>query len=377
MRDLNLANVNVTANPGVTFQTVGTLAGTNLGTVSGVTADGTVNGGTVTDAVLGGLVGANGWLQFRQPGPGQITNSHVDVDVSSAGINVALGGLVGFNAPGSIIFGSSASGDVIATATVNQGGQGCGFGNSCQHVSAGGLVGENFGTIAFSLAIGDVFVGSNGTAGGLVGFNTGVIANAFAAGNVTGAPGSGGVDGDGGSTTLGGLVGINQGVISNSVAIGDVGGANVANLQAGGLVGDNSGAILSSTAFGNVQAGDDSNGRRAGRLQFGQQLQLLRLHARRRLAVLQHRRRSSTRTRSATSRSARRASPADSWAAGDGLIANSTAFGNVLGGGNSVLGRLHRRAELRERRRRDLILAVRRDQSPAPDPTASSADSPA
>ena len=75
VRDLNLANVNVTANPGVTFQTVGTLAGTNLGTVSGVIATGTVNGGTVTDAVLGGLVGANGSFDFGGQG-GQITGSH-------------------------------------------------------------------------------------------------------------------------------------------------------------------------------------------------------------------------------------------------------------------------------------------------------------
>ena len=337
VRDVNLANVNVTANPGVTFQTVGTLAGTNLGTVSGVTADGTVNGGTVANAVLGGLVGANGGgFNFGSQG-GQITNSHVDVDVSSAGINVALGGLVGFNAPGSIIFGSSASGDVIATATVNQGNQDCGFGNSCQHVSAGGLVGENFGTIAFSLAIGDVFVGSNGTGGGLVGFNSGVIANSFAAGNVAGAPGSGGVDGDGGSTTLGGLAGINQGLISNSAAIGDVGGANVANLQAGGLVGDNSGAILSSTALGNVQAGDGSN---AGGLVasnsinnfncFGCMLGdgspyfntagIFDSHAFGDVTV------------GATSVAG------GFVGAGDGLIAGSTAFGNVLGGGNSVLG---------------------------------------
>ena len=86
--------------------------------------------------------------------------------MSSAGINVELGGLVGFNAPGSIIFGSSASGDVIATAGVNKGGEGCSFSNSCQHVSVGGLVGDNLGTIASSFAIGDVFVGANGTAGG-------------------------------------------------------------------------------------------------------------------------------------------------------------------------------------------------------------------
>ena len=155
VRDLNLANVNVTANPGVTFQTVGTLAGTNLGTVSGVTADGSVNGGTATDAALGGLVGANGNFGFGfGSGPGSITNSHADVNVSSASINVALGGLAGFNAPGSIIFGSSASGDVIATASVNKGGEGCSFSNSCQHVSAGGLVGDNLGTIAFSFATG-------------------------------------------------------------------------------------------------------------------------------------------------------------------------------------------------------------------------------
>ena len=122
------------------------------------------------------------------------------------------------------------------------------------------------------------------------------------------------------------------------MAIGDVGGLNVANLQAGGLVGDNSGTILSSSAFGNVQAGDGSNAGGLGRIQFDQQLQLRRLHARRRFAVTSTPPRSSTRTRSATSRSARRASPADCVGAGDGFIASSTAIGNVLGGGNSVLG---------------------------------------
>ena len=258
VRDLNLANVNVTANPGVTFQTVGTLAGTNLGTVSDVTADGTVDGGTATDAALGGLVGSNGGFNFSNQG-GLISGSHANVAVSGAGINVALGGLVGFNAPGSLIYGSSASGDVIATAGVNKGGEGCSFSNACQHVSAGGLVGDNLGTIAYSLATGDVVVGTNGTAGGLVGFNSGIISNGVAAGNVTGAAGTGGVDGEGSSTTLGGLAGVNQGLISKSAAFGEVGGANVANLQAGGLVGDNSGTITSSFAFGNVRGGDGSN----------------------------------------------------------------------------------------------------------------------
>ena len=296
--------------------------------------------------------------------------------MSSAGINVALGGLVGFNAPGSIIFGSSASGDVIATASVNKGGQDCGFSNSCQHVSAGGLVGDNFGTIASSFAIGDVFVGANGTAGGLVGFNTGVIANAFAAGNVTGAPGTGGVDGDGGSTTLGGLAGINQGVISNSAAIGDVGGPNVANLQAGGLVGDNSGAILSSSAFGNVQAGDGSN---AGGLVASNSVNNFNCSG----CMLGD-----------GSPYFNTASIFDSHAFGDVTVGSDERRRRIRGRRRRVhrqqhrvrqrpgrrqqrAGRLHRRAELRERRRRDPGVAVRRDQSPAPDPTASSAGSPA
>ena len=290
----------------------------------------------MTDAALGGLVGANGGFNFGGQG-GQIIGSHASVDVSSAGINVAFGGLVGFNAPGATIFGSSASGDVIATAGVTKGGEGCSFSNSCQHVSVGGLVGDNLGTIASSFAIGDVFVGANGTAGGLVGFNTGVIANAVAGGNVTGAAGTGGVDGEGGSTTLGGLVGINQGVISNSAAFGDVGGPNVANLQAGGLVGDNSGAILSSSAFGNVQAGDKSiagglvasnsvnNFNCSGCMlgdgsPFFNTAAIINSHAFGDVTV-------------------GTASVAGGFvAAGDGFIANGTAIGNVLGGGNSVLG---------------------------------------
>ena len=340
VRDVNLVNVSVTANPGVASQTVGTLAGINLGTVSGVIATGTVDGGTVTDAALGGLVGANGGFNFGGQG-GQIIGSHASVDVSSASTNVSLGGLVGFNAPGSIIFGSSASGDVIATAGVKEGGEGCSFSNSCQHVSAGGLVGDNLGTIASlsptapTFATGNVSVGSNGTAGGLVGFNSGVIANAVAIGSVTGAAGTGGINGEGGSTTLGGLVGVNQGLISGSSASGNVGSLNVGSLQAGGLVGDNSGTIQSSVASGNVQSGEGSN---AGGLvasnsafacngctngdgsPFFNTAAIFDSHAFGDVTV------------GATSVAGGFAG------AGDGLIANSTAIGNVLGGGNSVLG---------------------------------------
>ena len=351
VRNLNLANVDVSANPGVSFQAVGTLAGTNQGTISNVTASGEVDGGTVSGAILGGLVGANGTFDFGGHS-GLITGSKADVTVSSAGVNVALGGLAGVNSPGSAIIGSFAIGDVIATATVAKGGPDCGSSNaSCQHVSAGGLVGENFGTIAFSVATGDVSVGPNGTAGGLAGFNSGIITNAFATGNVTGAPGTGGVDGEGGSTTLGGLAGVNQGLISNSGAIGKVGGPNVANLQAGGLVGSNSGTIQSSCRTRQRAGGRWQHCRRTGRIKFDQQLRIAPA------ACWATVRPTSTSPRSSSSHAFGDVTVGDASVAGGlgrepatGTIAGSSAIGTVTRRRQQRARRLHRHADLRERR---------------------------
>src|SRR5262249_15112740 len=156
---------------------------------------------------------------------------------------------------------SHATGNVTSTASVVQNGPNCVNSSTCQYVSAGGLVGQNFGEIETSFyAQGTVSVGSNATGGGLAGFNSGIIDGASASGNVTGAAGTSpnGPNGQGGGTTLGGLVGDNQGLIGNSQASTNVGGANIANLQAGGLVGSNAGAIVLSTASGNVQAGNGS-----------------------------------------------------------------------------------------------------------------------
>src|SRR5262249_35537845 len=62
--NLNLTNVSVSANPGLGSgnfsQFVGTLAGSNAGTISNVSASGTVNGAAVVGVVAGGLVGQNG-----------------------------------------------------------------------------------------------------------------------------------------------------------------------------------------------------------------------------------------------------------------------------------------------------------------------------
>ena len=180
VRNLNLTNVSVIADSSANSQLVGTLAGTNAGTISNVSATGQVQGGSGSTA--GGLVGQN------------------------------LGTIAGVTVP-------------VLT-------QPCVVGQTCASVA--------------------VSVGSNGIGGGLAGSNSGTITNAFATGDVTGAAGTSGF------TTLGGLAGVNLGSVSNSFASGDVGSPNVANLQAGGLVGNNSGTILSSTALGNVQTGDTS-----------------------------------------------------------------------------------------------------------------------
>ena len=113
---------------------------------------------------------------------------------------------------------------------------------------AGGLVGDNFGTISGSYVIGSV---SNGgyRAGGLVGFNrsAGTIRDSYATGSVTGG-------GD-----IGGLVGDNAGAIRNSYATGSVtGGGENEFASIGGLVGENDGTIRDSYATGSVTGGGEN-----------------------------------------------------------------------------------------------------------------------
>ena len=109
-----------------------------------------------------------------------------------------------------------------------------------------GLVGENWGTVSNSYAIGNI-TGSTSTSGdnvgGLVGFlNTNAfVSHSYASGSVRGA------------SQVGGLVGNNWGTVSNSHATGNVtgssGGANV-----GGLVGfvHEGGVVSTSYATGGV-----------------------------------------------------------------------------------------------------------------------------
>jgi Subtilase family/The GLUG motif len=321
------------SNSATAFNVAGGLVATNLGTITDSSASGNVSGGAFS--VIGGLVGQNGLFDS---GPGSITSSSATGNIFSTGINASLGGLAGFNSPGSTITASFATGSVTSTASVVQNGPNCAASNSCQNVSAGGLVGQNFGSIADSSAGGNVNVGSNGTGGGFVGFNSGIIENALASGNVTGAAGSNGINGQGGSTTLGGLAGVNQGLILESSASGSVGGANVANLQGGGLVGHNSGWIESSTASGNVQAG---SGSMAGGL-VGSNSTANNLNCPACMsadgapyfntALIVDAQASGNVSVGANSLAGGFAG------AGDGIIALSSATGAVTGGGNSILG---------------------------------------
>ncbi|MDO8049139.1 YDG domain-containing protein [Janthinobacterium sp. SUN211] len=100
------------------------------------------------------------------------------------------------------------------------------------HYYAGGLVGDNKGTIKNSYAALDV-IADGFISGGLVARNSGTIVNSYASGAVSS------------NTQSGGLVGINQGTISNSYATGSVAGKT----EIGGLVGTNWGAGSVNTSY--------------------------------------------------------------------------------------------------------------------------------
>jgi hypothetical protein len=132
------------------------------------------------------------------------------------------------------------------------------------YLQAGGLIGQNGGSVASSFATGAVNAGDYSTAGGLAGgnfvfsnncgdcnhgdgFNTlGSISTSFATGNVA----------VGASSTVGGLVGTNTAgaIVTDSQAFGNVTAGGNGQSQfgnsssAGGLVGQNSGTVGGSTA---------------------------------------------------------------------------------------------------------------------------------
>ena len=172
---------------------------------------------------VGGLVGGN---------RGQVTNSYVTGDVTGKD---RVGGLVGQN------FGSIA--DSYATGTVTDTWSG----------SIGGLAGENSANGTITNCHAEVTVtSSNSVVGGLVGNNFGAITKSHAVGNVEGLYG------------VGGLVGINydKGNIDKSYATGTVTGTETGTSYTlvGGLVGSNTGPISDSFARGAVSGQEDIGG---------------------------------------------------------------------------------------------------------------------
>ena len=180
---------------------------------------------------------ATGDLLFMGPlageNDGTVENVHVVSGTINGGahVNIGAGGLVGQNR-GSITDLSSA-----VNITLGNGG--------AQFNIAGGLVGSNLGSIETSSATGTIITGTNSVAGGLAGQNgldgggggPGFISGSFATGAVTGGE------------YVGGLVGL-TGTGVNSVITGSHASGNVTlnysgsgNGTAGGLVAQNGGSI--------------------------------------------------------------------------------------------------------------------------------------
>jgi filamentous hemagglutinin family protein len=342
---------NCTSNCTVGFNTVGGLVGVNPGTISDSFATGTINVGANTFA--GGLAGSNQTFFGAQNAVAPtIQDSYATGNVTATGLNVEIGGLVGYNSGkfGSVadvgtITDSRASGNVTANANITTS---CNAQSSCEFVNAGGLVGFNQGLIAGTVqfsggapasgsgtyATGAVSVGSQGIAGGLVGQNDGIITNTLAEGAVTGAAGLAGSNNQGRDTTLGGLVGQNHGIIDESQATGNVGSINTAYLSVGGLVGHNGGSILDSNATGQVQAGDNSQ---AGGLAAGSEANDFSCNncnlgiGHNNLGAIADSSASGSVTVGAVSL-------AGGLVGSAGLIVDSTASGGVTGGNNSILG---------------------------------------
>ncbi|MPQ56755.1 YDG domain-containing protein [Duganella sp. FT27W] len=137
---------------------VGAVAGNNGGgTISNVTSSMSISGNTN----VGGLVGANTGTISNVTATGSVTGLD---SRNNAGVST-VGGLVGANNSGGTITVARATGAVNAP-----GGQ------------VGGLVGNNNGAIAQAYAIGSVDGGAD--VGGLVGRNGGTIGDAYATGAI-------------------------------------------------------------------------------------------------------------------------------------------------------------------------------------------------
>ena len=221
VQNLGLIDVNVSRSTG---GTIGSLAATNMGTVTNCYATGSISGSGEGISTIGGLVG-----QVRLGGT--INHSYAAVAVSGKDDTVfdwrdRIGGLTGVvTHPGSAIIASYATGPVSAGS----------------YARAGGLVGSLWraGAITSSYATGAVSGGEYSSVGGLVGLagvDDNIITASYAVGSVSG----------GASSSVGGLAGYadGSGRITDSYAIGAVSAPDGSNL--GGLTASGNAAVTNS-----------------------------------------------------------------------------------------------------------------------------------
>ncbi|WP_321959036.1 GLUG motif-containing protein [Burkholderia cenocepacia] len=257
----NVTATNVSVTEG---QRAGGLVGRNVGVIDKARVSGRIYGGTGT-TMLGGLVGENDGLKGVVPSRTRISDSHADVQMTS-GTQNAAGGLVGVNnarierstSAGSITGGSGLAmigglvGNNERDGTITDASSSVDVTSTAGAHAVGGLVGVNWGSIADARATGNVVVGDNlfggatgVNAGGLVGVNAGDIQRSRADGDVTG----------GEAVKAGGLAGWNYNYswIKQSQAHGNV--TTGENGWSGGLVGRNSSEIEQSAARGKVATG--------------------------------------------------------------------------------------------------------------------------
>jgi hypothetical protein len=202
IKDIGVVNVAITADAAV-----GSLVGTNGGTVTNSYSSGNVIG----QDNVGGIVGVN---LVEVLNDGTVSDSYSTANV--IGQTSDAGGLVGANY-GSVSY-SYSTGSVTGSEV------------------AGGLVGANSGNVSYSYSISGVT--GEGVVGGLVGYSEEdcIITDSYSSGNVVG------VD------VVGGLVAANGGTVSNSYSSGNVTGSS----NVGGLLGINTGALSGSYSSGNV-----------------------------------------------------------------------------------------------------------------------------
>jgi hypothetical protein len=214
VQNVVLADVQVTGGA----QIVGTLAGTNRGTISNSSVTGVVSGGYR----VGGMVGENN--------PGTVEYCFANVTVLAN--NGRIGGLVGFNVGGTVY-------QSYATANVSGGWY------------VGGVVGRNLqGTMQQCYATGNIN-GSN-SVGGLVGDTEGgSISNSYAMGNASGG------------FAVGGLIGyVWQTAVSNCYSTGSVGGGS---FDHGGLIGYRFGGTVLNSYWNTETSGQSASAGGQGR----------------------------------------------------------------------------------------------------------------